>query len=80
MAGGEGRRDLHVVPVGVVIGVGADPGDGDNEEDNGGKDEDAAQGGFVVAETPPCVLPQAASVYLCLFGGFCYGAGIFLVE
>ena len=54
---------MHVVPVGVVVGVGADPGDGDNEEDNGGKDEDAAQGGFVVAETPPCVLPQAASVY-----------------
>ena len=44
------------------------------------KDEDAAQGGFVVAETPPCVLPQAASVYLCLFGCVCYGAGIFLVE
>lgn len=42
MAGGEGRRDLHVVPVGVVVGVGADPGGGDNEEGDGGKDEDAA--------------------------------------
>ena len=78
--GRKGRRNLHIVPVGEVVGVADNPWRHNHKNTDQQQDDNAVHRRFVLFKTPPCVAPQAFAVYLGVFCCLCKGLSLLLFE